>query len=78
LSVLGHIRGKGYRVAALPRDHLDRSLGKLELPVHDQNTRARTGKQDGGRSTIANAVSGGASARDDGDLAFEAEAIPRY
>ena len=52
------------------------SLGSTQLVVYTAS--ACTGKQDGGCSTVANAVSGGAAACDYGDLAHEAEAIPKF
>jgi hypothetical protein len=78
LSVLGHVCGAGCSVTTLLRDHLDRPPGKIELPVHNQNTHSGACEQDGGRSTIADAVSRGAAAGDYGHLALEAEAIPRF
>jgi hypothetical protein len=48
------------------------------LPVHDQNARTGTGEQDGGCSTIADAVTGGAATGDYGYFALEAKAMGKF
>jgi hypothetical protein len=76
LGVLGHVDGIGRGDSAFLRDHLDRPPREVELPVHDQNARACAGQQDGGRSTVTNAVSRGPAARNYGHLACEPEVLP--
>ena len=65
--------GDGF--AAILDDHLDRSLSELLLTVHHQHTRPCAREQDRGCSAVADAVSGSAPARHDGDLSCEPELL---
>ena len=71
LAPLGDIGLEGHALAARLGDHLDRALGKAAVAIDDDDLGPGLREQDGGRATVADAVTRGAAAGDDRDLARE-------
>jgi hypothetical protein len=78
LSVVRHICSTSGGITTLPRDHLDRTSSKLELPIRHQNTHPGAREQHCSGSAVADAISRGTAAGNDGDLALQAEVTSKF
>ena len=69
LRLLGEVGPRRDRVATFAGNHGNAALGEGDIAIDDEDADAGAGEQDRRRAAVADAIAGGATAGDDGNLA---------